>query len=654
MAEVGAGPILILGDLNGVVALQEILERAQRESGRSFRAASRIDEGLLTELTQTSPSCCVVVHRGNSDLAIGQLRTAVAVLPEAPVLLLTTRHTDALEADALEVGADDCVSISGLTASAFMRIVGRSLKRAARRRRLLEANPIPMLHTTVQGAPHWANDALFKLFRCANLDDVRSLGVELLIATFARALNQENAPSHFASQQVFTNLGGDQCDLMMMVSCLNPLVPEQGVQISFTDITELETKRRRLDLAERRAREVYDSSPVMMYTLSVDSMILEANNYWLKQMSYDREEVIGVQSNRFHGSNLPFNESSSLWQDLLDGKDSGSTEIQQVTRDGRIIDGLAYATAVRSSVGELVAFRLSVLDLTNFKRAQAERDEMERELRLSQKLESVGQMAAGIAHEINTPAQFVSDNLAFLGTAFTDLAPVLERLAGMEDVNIQRLLEEADSAFLREEIPLSILQAQDGIRRIRKIVLALKEFAHPGGEDKMAADLNHVIENTATLARGEWKYVAELSLDLCPVMPTVVCDASAIAQVVLNMIVNAAHAIGDRLTTSERGAAVITVRTLVEGKYFSISIADTGCGMSEQTKSRIFDPFFTTKEVGRGSGQGLAIARAIVIDQHGGTITVDSELGTGTTFTIRLPIAEPADEERRGAEDGPG
>ena len=120
------------------------------------------------------------------------------------------------------------------------------------------------------------------------------------------------------------------------------------------------------------------------------------------------------------------------------------------------------------------------------------------------------------------------------------------------------------------------------------------------------------------------------------------------------MIVNAAHAIGDRLTTSERGAAVITVRTLVEGKYFSISIADTGCGMSEQTKSRIFDPFFTTKEVGRGSGQGLAIARAIVIDQHGGTITVDSELGTGTTFTIRLPIAEPADEERRGAEDGPG
>ena len=392
----------------------------------------------------------------------------------------------------------------------------------------------------------------------------------------------------------------------------------------------------------------------MMYTLSVDSMILEANNYWLKQMSYDREEVIGVQSNRFHGSNLPFNESSSLWQDLLDGKDSGSTEIQLVTRDGRIIDGLAYANAVRSSVGELVAFRLSVLDLTNFKRAQAERDEMERELRLSQKLESVGQMAAGIAHEINTPAQFVSDNLAFLGTAFTDLAPVLERLAGMEDVNIQRLLEEADSAFLREEIPLSILQAQDGIRRIRKIVLALKEFAHPGGEDKMAADLNRVIENTATLARGEWKYVAELSLDLCPVMPTVVCDASAIAQVVLNMIVNAAHAIGDRLTTSERGAAVITVRTLVEGKYFSISIADTGCGMSEQTKSRIFDPFFTTKEVGRGSGQGLAIARAIVIDQHGGTITVDSELGTGTTFTIRLPIAEPADEERRGAEDGPG
>ena len=650
LPEASTGPILILGDLNGAPALQEIFERAARESGYDFRSATLIDEDLLTELSHSSPSCCVVIHRGNSTLAIAQLRTAVAMLPEAPVLLLTTRHTAILEADSLEVGADDCVSMSGLTSSAFVRIVGRSLKRSARRRRLLEASPIPMLHTTVQGAPHWANNALFKLFGCANLDDVRMLGVELLIATFARALNRENAPSHFASQQVITKMGGGQCDLMMMVSCLNPLGPEQGVQVSFTDITELETKRRRLDLAERRAREVYDSSPVMMYTLSVDSMILEANNHWLKQMSYEREEVIGAQSTRFHGPDLPFNESSSLWLELVDGEDSGSAEIQLVTRDGRIIDGLAYANSVRSSVGELVAFRLSVLDLTNFKRAQAERDKMERELRLAQKLESVGQMAAGIAHEINTPAQFVSDNLAFLGTAFSDLAPVLAHLAAMDEPHVRRMLEHADSEFLREEIPLSIHQAQDGIRRIRKIVLALKEFAHPGGEDKAPADLNHVIENTATLARGEWKHVAELQLDLCAVMPTVVCNASAVAQVVLNMIVNAAHAIGDRLATSEQGVAIITVRTVVEGKCFAISITDTGCGMNEETKSRIFDPFFTTKEVGRGSGQGLAIARAIVIDQHAGTITVDSELGKGTTFTIRLPIAENSEVDCGGAD----
>ena len=284
-----------------------------------------------------------------------------------------------------------------------------------------------------------------------------------------------------------------------------------------------------------------------------------------------------------------------------------------------------------------------LLDITELKN-------IEDELRHSQKMESVGQLAAGIAHEINTPTQFVSDNIVFLDDAYRDLSEVIDFCSDLaqgkiviEDMTVlqQQLnekLEDADVEFLREEIPQAISQTREGLERVTRIVRAMKEFSHPSSALKTSIDINHVIDNAVTIARNEWKYVSTLELDLSNDMPLVLADAQLLGQVVLNMIVNAAHAIEALPGRDPETKGLITIKTSHDADRVMIKITDTGAGMSEKIRNRIFEPFFTTKEVGKGSGQGLAIAYSAVVDQHGGTIDVQSEPGKGTTFTIVLPL----------------
>lgn len=274
------------------------------------------------------------------------------------------------------------------------------------------------------------------------------------------------------------------------------------------------------------------------------------------------------------------------------------------------------------------------------------------ELAQSQKLESIGQLAAGIAHEINTPTQFVGDNTMFLNDSFIDLLRVLRQYQVLLDAvqtnsctaglieSCVAANEKADLDYLIAKIPQAILQSLDGISRVGEIVQAMKEFAHPGTNEKTDVNLNNAIMSTLTVASNEWKYVAEMQTHLDPLLPSVPCLAGEFNQVVLNIIVNAAHAITDVVNNS--GAkGTITVSTGRVGESAEIRISDTGSGIPESIRSKIFDPFFTTKEVGKGTGQGLAIARSVVVDKHAGSITVESEPGQGTTFVIRLPLAPP-------------
>jgi PAS domain S-box-containing protein len=281
-----------------------------------------------------------------------------------------------------------------------------------------------------------------------------------------------------------------------------------------------------------------------------------------------------------------------------------------------------------------------------------EKKMLESRLYQAQKLRSVGQLAAGIAHEINTPVQYVGDNTRFLQEVFEDVLRVLRGcrslMSAVQDKrptaeaveSLERLIAEAEIEYLESEIPEAIEETLEGIRRISKIVKALKEFSHPGCEEKSSVDINAALENTLTVARNEWKYIADVETDLSASLPLIPGYAAELNQVFLNMIINAAHAIEDVVDRESGQKGIIGIRTRLQDDAVEIEISDTGCGIPPEIQSRIFDPFFTTKGVGRGTGQGLAICYPVIVEKHGGQIVLDSEPGRGTIFRIRLPLVD--------------
>jgi signal transduction histidine kinase len=279
-----------------------------------------------------------------------------------------------------------------------------------------------------------------------------------------------------------------------------------------------------------------------------------------------------------------------------------------------------------------------------------ERQLMDLQLRQAQKMEAIGQLAAGIAHEINTPTQYVGDNTRFLKDAFQSMSTALRGYteliaAAKQNAVTQEMIAGAEQTLIAsdleyhfEQIPAAINETLEGVERVAKIVRAMKDFSHPGGHEKGTENLNKAIDSTVTVARNEWKYVADMALELDPELPLVPCFIGEFNQAVLNLVVNAAHAIGDvvRLHPGQKGK--ITVRTRRDGDFVEVSVADTGAGIPEEHRQRIFEPFFTTKDVGKGTGQGLTLVYSSVVKKHGGTVTFETEIGKGTTFILRLPI----------------
>jgi signal transduction histidine kinase len=331
---------------------------------------------------------------------------------------------------------------------------------------------------------------------------------------------------------------------------------------------------------------------------------------------------------------------------------------------------LAHAMCAKWCMGREIAQRLSDLekvveqrtgDLVEANRqlrAEAEgRARMEIELRLAHKLEAVGQLASGIAHELNTPIQFVTDSVHFLSSAFTDAMHLVDGYralvaAAASTHGDPTLLEagaqleaQAELPYLQSEIPGACERTLDGANRVATIVRAMKDFAHPDRREKSPADLERAIVNTLTVARNEYKYVAEVDLELGG-LPPVSCHVGDINQVLLNLIVNAAHAI-EAVVGKSGEMGRIRIRTRLEGDEAVIEVSDTGCGIPDDIRGKVYDPFFTTKPVGKGTGQGLAIARSIIVDKHAGKLALTSKVAKsdsaehGTTFTIRLPLDTP-------------
>ena len=305
---------------------------------------------------------------------------------------------------------------------------------------------------------------------------------------------------------------------------------------------------------------------------------------------------------------------------------------------------------MRDVAGSIIGtFGLST-DVTAQKNGEAERAHLQLQLTQAQKLESIGRLAAGIAHEINTPSQYVNDNISYVGKAMMDVERLLVAHTALvawlesqgpvprEAASILAPVSEVEQVMLRREIPAALTDALDGMARITKIVRAMKSFSHPGGEKMAPTDLNQTIENTLIVCRNEWKYVAEVETHYADDLPLVPCLGGDFSQVILNLVVNAAHAIKSGGAGDSGQMGRITVTTLVDGEWAEVRIADSGTGIPESVRPHIFEPFFTTKEVGMGTGQGLAMARAVIVGRHKGTLGFETETGRGTTFIIRLPL----------------
>ncbi len=295
-----------------------------------------------------------------------------------------------------------------------------------------------------------------------------------------------------------------------------------------------------------------------------------------------------------------------------------------------------------------------ILGLTIIGADITERKKLEARLQQSHKMEAIGQLAAGIAHEINTPTQFVGDNTRFFQDAFDDLLQIIKEyeqlletartrpLTAEAIAAVEERIEEFDLDYLRDEIPVAIGHTLKGVERIARIVQAMKIFAHPGMADQEPTDINAEIEKTITITRNEWKYVADLETDFDASLPPVPCFRAELNQVILNMIVNAAHAITDANGGDSAKKGLIRIRTVHGQNQARIYISDTGAGIPAEIQHKIFDLFFTTKEPGRGTGQGLAIAHSVIVEKHGGTLDLKSRPGRGATFIIGLPLQTAA------------
>jgi PAS domain S-box-containing protein len=409
--------------------------------------------------------------------------------------------------------------------------------------------------------------------------------------------------------------------------------------------------RSRTENSKLQLQRILEASPDLIGIIDPnDRHFLFLNSSGRKMLGCDLDEHAAPV--RFETVHLPEDaarvESTIVPAALRDGLWMGEMKFRRST--GEIFPVKECIQAHREEGGRVAYLSVIAHDLSEFKRLDEERKTMELQLIQAHKLESIGQLAAGIAHEINTPTQYIGDNTRFLQEAFgalTDLLPKYDALLKAAEngevtpaliAEVKEKKTGADIEFLLREIPPAIQQSLEGLERVTKIVRAMKDFSHPGVVEKTPIDINHAIESTVMVARNEWKYVADLDLNLDKSLPLVACVPGEFNQLILNLIVNAAHAIQDVVANVPDAKGTITVATLRTANAVEVHITDTGGGIPEAIRQKIFEPFFTTKQVGKGTGQGLAIARSVVA-KHGGSIDFESHIGRGTTFVIKLPIA---------------
>ena len=373
-------------------------------------------------------------------------------------------------------------------------------------------------------------------------------------------------------------------------------------------------------------RTMIDLIPAFIYAKDAQSRFTACNELVARRMGTTPEQLIGKTDFDFFPREMAekfFADEQALIQSGQPLIDLEERAFDKTRGMDRVI--LTSKVPLRDEHGKLTGIVGTGFDITDRKAAEARMASMDRH-------ESIGRLAAGVAHEINTPIQYLNDSVSFLREGVQELFEYIDALrasmpqASPPDENVEEL---------RQDMPPALGRLAEGLGRIAEIVRSMKDFSHADQDEVSQVDLNRSIRSTLVVARSEYKQVADVVTEL-EELPKVTCHGGQINQVLLNLIVNAAHAIADQVGGSgERGR--ITVRTRAEADQVVIEIEDTGGGIPEHIRARIFDPFFTTKQVGRGTGQGLAVVRSVVVKGHGGTVDFTTETGKGTTFVVRLP-----------------
>lgn len=394
---------------------------------------------------------------------------------------------------------------------------------------------------------------------------------------------------------------------------------------------------------EDRYRSFLEKIEQAYFEIDTTGKFLFFNDHLCEMLGCTKDELRGNNLMRFLDKEESMRVRKAFREIFETDKAKSGLVFQVVRKDG-----------LKRQIGTSVCLNVDMLNrkigFQAIARDISQRKNHEDQLNQTRRLESIGQLAAGIAHEINTPVQYISDNIQFLKDSFKDVLALIDsalsvvrgaKTAPIEDsaiAEIEKMMMDTDSDYIIDEIPRAIEQSITGLQRVSKIVSAMKQFCHPGIEEKQASDINKAVENVITVTRNEWKYVADVITELDETLPLVPCLPGEINQVILNLIINAIDAIKDVIGQRENEKGTIRIRTSHKDSWAEVRISDSGTGIPQEIRSKIFDPFFTSKDVGKGTGQGLAISHSMVVNNHGGTLGFETEPGRGTTMIVRLPL----------------
>lgn len=405
------------------------------------------------------------------------------------------------------------------------------------------------------------------------------------------------------------------------------------------------------DDEQRLLSAAIEQATEFILVTDLSGTILYCNATVQRLTGYSREETLGTVSPLLIVNEADRGVVSEIWSTLNSGK-AWKGRVANARKDGTFFHSETTISPIRDASAKVCNYAIVSFDVTKEARLEAQ-------LLHAQKMEAIGELASGIAHEINTPTQYIGDNIRFFQDSFGSINALLELYRQMHaavikdeptDAIVQEIsafIEEIDLDYLKDEVPIAIAQSLEGNSLVAEIVRAMKEFGHPGCEEKTAIDVNQAIRNTIAVARNEWKYVAEVVTDFDRNMPEVPCLPGTFNQVILNILVNAAHAIASAADENSGEKGTITIATRATAEWAEVRIQDTGPGIPDSIRTRIFDPFFTTKPPGKGTGQGLAMVHTAIVDKHNGQIDIETEVGVGTTFILRFPLVDLSGNENR-------